>query len=92
MNYKNDRYYRLTSILIYSQLANPKISNINLQVTAQFDAVVDENAQMRKTIDNTVKNNIRVMKRCQEYENISLRNKSEIDDLVDQATNAYDQR
>lgn len=61
-------------------------------VTAQFDSIVAENAEMRRQIDATLKENVRVMKRCKEIEKVSDKNKDEIDDLVDQATNAYDQR
>ncbi len=51
-----------------------------------------ENAEQRQHIDVILKENVRVMKRCKEIEEISDKNKGEIDDLVDQATSAYDQR
>jgi chromosome segregation ATPase len=61
-------------------------------VTSQFDFIVSENSDLRAEIDTILKENVRVMKRCKELEHISNKNKGEIDELVDQATSAYDQR
>ncbi|CAL8091162.1 unnamed protein product [Orchesella dallaii] len=61
-------------------------------VTSQFDSVVAENSELRSGIDKLLQENMGIMKRCQNLEHISAKNQAQIDELVDEATAAYDQR
>lgn len=61
-------------------------------MTSQFDLVVAENSTLRSDIDKFLQENMGIMKRCHQLETIFAKNKTQIDELVDEATAEYDQR
>ncbi|CAG7835403.1 unnamed protein product [Allacma fusca] len=61
-------------------------------VTSQFDAVVADNCELRQTIDETLKENSSIMIKYNQLDCQVAKGKANIDELVDHATSAYDQR
>ncbi len=61
-------------------------------MTAQFDGVVAENAESRRTIDETLQENLAIARKAYQLEDDVAKGKAEVDELVDEATSAYDQR
>ena len=62
------------------------------EVTAKFDSVVAKNAELRSTIDELLKKNVAIMKRYRGLESTVKMGRATVEDLVDQASSAYDQR
>jgi len=54
--------------------------------------VVAKNKRLREVIEKILKENVRVGKKYSQLKSVSKKNQAEIDNLVDQATTAYDQR